>query len=173
MVIALDPIDSTRFPTAATRAYTAQSTNHAIGLIEEFRPRLVAVDWDYPASDATKIVAAAQRVIPLVGIFVVTACAEHVPAILRTGCHAVMLKPLITNLVAARLGRLLRQLPAAAAANRLGFQFRWKGTIQHYPDVCCPRCESADAVCFDFAAHRRAWFACTTCDHTWHGVQKH
>ena len=172
LVVAVDPIDASRFPTTATRAHTAQSTDHAIRLIEQWRPRLVAVDWDYPASDAPTIVAAAQRIISLVGIFAVTACPEHVPAMLKAGCHAVLLKPLATSLIAARLGRLLRELPAATAANRLGFPFRWKGTNQCCPDVCCPRCKAAHAVCFDYWAHGRAWFACTSCDHTWLGMRK-
>ena len=96
-------------------------------MIEQLRPRLVAVDWDYPTSDAPTIVAAAPRIIPLVGIFVVTACPEHVPAMLKMGCHAVLLKPLTTNLLAARVELLFRESNSCFTwANSL---FQWDETV--------------------------------------------
>jgi len=171
LLLAVDPTEVDRFLMATYRTFVANTTTEALGVIERWQPRLVLIDWDCPTFNAPAIVARLQR-IPAVGILVVTAVPKHAPAALKAGCHSLLLKPLSINLVAARLGRVLRELPAATAASRMGIPFRQRGTHQECPDVWCPQCNAARAICFDYSSCRRAWFACRSCEHTWLGRRR-
>jgi len=82
------------------------------------------------------------------------------------------LKPITVNLVAARLGRLCREMPAAAAVSRLGVTLQQWGTNRTWPEVHCPQCNEGSAVCFEYSSHRRSWYACLACDHVWLGPRR-
>jgi AmiR/NasT family two-component response regulator len=109
--------DLARFPTASVAPIGVCNTAEAIRLIESEHPHLVAIDWDNEDFDGQQISSAAgQRL--RTGILAVLAAAKNAPSALRAGCHAVLLRPLTTNLIAARLGRLSRELPSSPATFR-------------------------------------------------------
>jgi|SRR5688572_2979350 len=166
LIVAAEPSQLDRFPAAPYSRWAARTTAEALRLIERSRPRVIALDWDLPEIDPVAICAAAKQVGP-VGILAVTAKPERAPSALKAGCHSLLLKPFSLNLVAARLGRLCREMPAAAAATRLGASLSLWGTNRTWPEVHCPQCNKGNAVCFEYSSHRRSWYACLQCEHVW------
>jgi CheY-like chemotaxis protein len=171
LIVAVAPQDVERFPAAPFARFAARTTTEAVRLVERWRPRVIAIDWDIAEFDPGAICNAARQHAP-VGILAVMAAPERAPAALKAGCHAVLLKPFSLNLVAARLGRLCREMPAAAAATRLGATLQQWGTNRTWPDVHCLKCGEANAVCFEYSSHRRSWFACLACEHVWLGPRR-
>ena len=171
LIVAVASHDIERFPTAPYSRFAARTTTEAVRLIERWRPRVVAVDWDAAEFDHSIICNAARQAAP-VGILALMAEPDRAPSALKAGCHAVLLKPITTNLVAARLGRLCREMPAAAAASRLGATVPAWGTNRTWPEVHCPKCHQGNAVCFEYSSHRRSWYACLSCEHVWLGPRR-
>ena len=171
LIVAVASADVERFPSSPYARMSARSTAEAVRMIERWRPRCVAIDWDAPEFDAVAICDAARQSAP-VAILAIMQQPERAPAALRAGCHAVLLKPFALNLVAARLGRLCREMPAAVAASRLGTMQQWGGTNRTWPEVNCPTCDESGAVGFEHASHRRSWYACLKCEHVWLGVRR-
>jgi DNA-binding response OmpR family regulator len=170
LIVAVAPEDVDRFPMLPFTRYTARTTAEAVRLIEQWRPRLIAIDWELPKIDPGAVCNAARQ-IARVGILAVMESPERAPAALKAGCHAILLKPFPLNLVAARLGRLSREMPAGAAAVRLGASHSW-GTNRIWPAIHCPTCNKGNAVSFDYSSHRRSWYACVACDHVWLGPRR-
>jgi CheY-like chemotaxis protein len=168
LVVAVAQADVDRFPSAPFTRLAARTTAEAIRLMERWRPRVVAVDWDLEEFDGKQIAAAARQ-FPGMGILVTMAAPDGATSALKAGCHAVLLKPLTTNLIAARLGRLSRELPTAAAATRIAERLGQYGTNRIWPEVACPKCSEANAVSFEYSSHRRTWFACMSCESVWLG----
>jgi CheY-like chemotaxis protein len=171
LVVAALPQDVERFPTTPYARFAARTTTEALRLIERWRPRLIAVDWDLAEFDHAAIFGAARQITPI-GILAVMAEPDRAPSALKAGCHAVLLKPITVNLIAARLGRLCREMPAAAAASRLGASLPQWGTNRTWPDEHCPKCKEGNAVCFEYSSHRRSWYACLACEHAWLGPRR-
>ena len=171
LIVAVDAQDVERFPTTPFARHAARTTAEALRLIERCRPRVIAIDWDLTEFDSAKICAAARQVAP-VSILAVISSPSDAPSALKAGCHAVLLKPFSLNLVAARLGRLCREMPAAAAVTRLGATVQQWGTNRVWPEMSCPQCGELGAVCFEYASHRRSWYACLACDHAWLGARR-
>jgi CheY-like chemotaxis protein len=168
LVIAAAASELARFPTALFAPLAARDTADAIRLIERWRPRVVAVDWDLADFDGKEICAAARER-PGTAIFVTMAAPESAPSALKAGCHTLLLKPLTTNLIAARLGRLSRELPSGSAATRVAEKFGQSGTNRTWPEIACPKCAQAGAVSFEYSSHRRTWYACMSCESVWLG----
>jgi|RhiMethySRZTD1v2_1073278.scaffolds.fasta_scaffold07112_11 CheY-like chemotaxis protein len=171
LIVAVAAADVDRFPSSPYARFVARTTIEAVRLIERWRPRVIVVDWDLPEFDANAISVAARQVAP-VGLLAVMAEAQRAPCALKAGCHAILLKPFSVNLTAARLGRLCREMPAAAAATRLGAPLQQWGTNRTWPDVKCPKCDQAGAVCFEYSSHRRSWYACLGCEQVWLGARR-
>lgn len=171
LIVAVPAHDIDRFPASPYSRWAAKTTAEAVRLIERARPRVIAVDWDFPDLDPVAICAAARPVGP-VGILAVMEKPERAPAALKAGCHSLLLKPFSLNLAAARLGRLCREMPAAAAASRLGAVLPQWGTNRTWPDVHCPHCREGNAVCFEYSSHRRSWYACLKCEQAWLGARR-
>lgn len=171
LIVAVAPSDVERFPSSPYARMAARSTAEAVRMIERWRPRCIAVDWDAQEFDAVAICDAARQSAQ-VAILAIMQQPERAPAALRAGCHAVLLKPFALNLVAARLGRLCREMPAAVAASRLGAMQQWVGTNRTWPEVSCPACAENGAVGFEHSSHRRSWYACLKCEHVWLGVRR-
>lgn len=169
LVVALPP-DVDLFPSAPYARFAARTTLEAIRLIGRRHPRVLAIDWDAGDFDATAICGAAQQNGP-VAVLAVMRQPERAPSALKAGCHSILLKPFQMNLAAARLGRLVREMPAVAAASRLGMLPQW-GTSRTWPEVTCPQCGEGHAVGFEHASHRRSWYACLACEHVWLGVRR-
>ena len=171
LVVAVPSQDVDHFPSAPYARFAARTTPEAIRLIERWRPRVVAIDWDAADVEPLAICNAARQNGP-VGILGIIDEPERAPAALKAGCHAILLKPYSLNLVAARLGRLCREMPAATAASRLGTSLPQWGTNRTWPDVACPKCHAAGAVCFEYSSHRRSWYACLGCQAVWLGARR-
>jgi CheY-like chemotaxis protein len=171
LIVAVAAQDVERFPATPYARFAARTTTEAVRLIERWRPKVIAVDWDLPEFDHTTICAAARQAAP-VGILALMAEPDRAPTALKAGCHALLLKPITVNLAAARLGRLCREMPAAAAASRLGASLQQWGTNRTWPEVHCPKCNEGNAVCFEYSSHRRSWYACLPCEHAWLGPRR-
>jgi CheY-like chemotaxis protein len=170
-VVAVAPADVDAFPEAPLARFTARDTADAIRLIERRRPRVAAIDWDLAEFDGIAIAAAARQV-GSTAILVTTGSVERAPSALKAGCHGVLLKPFAPNLLAARVGRLCREVPAMPAAVRAAATLQQNGTNRTWPDIACPTCTTPGAVGFEFSSHRRTWYACLACEAVWLGPRR-
>jgi DNA-binding response OmpR family regulator len=141
--------------------------------IEQLRPGVVIVDLDTPGVDGAAICQTASKLTPA-HVLVTTATPQRVPAALRAGCHAVLLKPFAPNLLAARLGRLMRERPQQQRLRSLrgNAYTSVDGTNRVWEAVACPHCQTAGATGFEFHSHRRMWFACLACGNVWLGARQ-
>jgi CheY-like chemotaxis protein len=151
-------------------------------------PSLVVADVDGMAA-AADIVRTAKAPLTPATMLVIATDVESIPELLQAGCDAVLLKPFAPNLLYARVGRLLRArteqqrirtqqdqirsryIPGNGNGNGDG---RGDGdsslaatTNRVWAQVACPRCQHDGVVSFEFASHRRAWYACLECKNVW------
>jgi DNA-binding response OmpR family regulator len=129
----------------------------ALRILTTARPRLVVLDWD-DASLGGRDLCSAAAAIPGTSVLVMTGAVENAPAILRAGCHGVLLKPFAPVILAGRIGRVIKEMPT--------------GTNRAWPDVTCATCGARGVTSFDFSSYRRMWYACVSCDNTWLGPRK-
>src|SRR5262245_4311383 len=114
LMVATAPPDVDGFEAAQFARVAAHTTRDALRTMIERKPRVIALDWDVKEIDGQAVCAAGRQ--SGSAILVVTRVPERVPSALKAGCHAVLLRPFVPNLVAARLGRLSRQLQLMGAA---------------------------------------------------------
>ncbi len=170
VLVAADSQDVSLFGAGQFRRVLARTTDEALRVIERDRPCLVAVDLDVTSMDGVAVCAgAAGR--GNASVLVTTRTPERVPAALRSGCHAVLLKPFAPNLLATRIGRLLRER-GQAGERRSPFIERPCGTNRVWPDTRCPTCDAPGATSFDFSSYRTMWYACLACDGVWLGKRQ-
>jgi CheY-like chemotaxis protein len=157
-------------PLGVAMAHTA---GNAAERIEQLRPGVVIVDLDTPDLDGAAVCQAASRS-SSTHVLVTTANPEKVPVALRAGCHAVLLKPFAPNLLAARLGRLMRERTQQQRLRSLrGSAYATvDGTNRVWESVACPHCHTSGATGFEFQSHRRMWFACLSCNAVWLGARQ-
>ena len=170
VIVAASAPDIEKFPTVPYARHAARTTTEAIRLIERLRPRVIAIDWELAELDTNALCDLARRIAP-VGVLALMGSPERAPAALKAGCHSILLKPLVTSLVAARLGRLCREMPTAVAARDPGIRRQW-GTNRTWSHLHCPRCNESGAVGFEHSSHRRSWYACLSCEHVWLGSRR-
>src|SRR5688500_1573067 len=60
LILAVAAAEIDRFPSAPFARFAARTTGDAIRLIERWRPRVVALDWDLADFDGREICAAAR-----------------------------------------------------------------------------------------------------------------
>ena len=101
-------------------------------------------------------------------VLVTTAHVERVPEALDAHCDGVLLKPFAPNLLFARIGRILRA--RGRDTTRLN-STEWS-THRLFHHMRCPHCELQGATSFEFASHRREWFACRHCKRVWLGKRQ-
>lgn len=171
LVLAVPITEVERFAASNFTRYPVHSTVEALRLIETARPRVVVVDWDADGIDGVEVCTAARKFVHT-GILVATDAPARVPAALKAGCHAVLLKPFAPNLAAARLGRLVREIPATSFAARAAAALQPTGTNRVWPDTHCPKCDAPAAVSFEFHSYRRMWYACLACEEVWLGPRQ-
>lgn len=152
-----------------TRSY-AHSGGEALRHISSQRPRVVVVDWDEPELEAAEVCTSA-RAVSNTSLLVTTAAVENAPAILRAGCHGLLLKPFAPNLLAARLGRVFKETERPWGRQTLPAAWQ-TGTNRVWTEIACPKCGVNGATSFDFSSYRRMWYACLSCDHTWLGKRQ-
>ena len=106
-------------------------------------------------------------------VLVTTSDVSQVPDAIEAGCDGVLLKPFATNLLHARIGRLLRGRPGDL---RLHAQARpapgSSGTNRLWPETACPNCNHEGVTSFEFSSHRRSWYACLHCKQVWVGKRQ-
>ena len=132
--------------------------------------------------DADGIVRAAKGLHVPATVLVMTTEVNSVPTLLEAGCDAVLLKPFAPNLLYTRVGRLLRARTEQQRVRRLHDSTRSRyaepnghgngdgapaTTNRFWADVECPHCKHDGVVSFEFASHRRAWYACLECKAVW------
>ena len=171
LVLAVAEAEVERFASSAFNRYPVHTTNDALRLIETARPRVVVIDWDVAAIDGAQVCSAARK-FAQTGVLVVMNSPESAPAALKAGCQAILLKPFVPNLVAARIGRLLRELPTTPVAVRAAQAMQQTGTNRVWPDTSCPTCNATSVTSFEFSSYRRMWYACLGCDTVWLGVRQ-
>ena len=169
LLVATRPDAVEHFSVSSLTRVAAHTTDDALRVLERTRPRVIAIDWDCEEVDAAALCRRARQ-LNSGSILVVTERPPSVPGALRAGCHAVLLRPFVPNLLAARIGRLSREfaaLPASrgTASPLLGTNRVWAGTR-------CPECDAGGAVSFEFFSYRRMWYACLSCDHVWLGPRQ-
>jgi DNA-binding response OmpR family regulator len=134
-------------------------------------------------AEAAEIVRTAKGLLKPATVLVIATDVEGIPELLQAGSDAVLLKPFAPNLLYARVGRLLR-----ARTEQQRIRARHDPTRSRYPapngdghgegdspattnrvwaDVACPGCQHGGVVSFEFASHRRAWYACLECKAVW------
>jgi DNA-binding response OmpR family regulator len=171
LVVAVAEADVDHFPAGDFTRYPVRTTMEALRMIETARPRVVVIDWDAPLIDGPQVCSAARK-FGQTGVLVAMQKPESAPAALKAGCHAILLKPFAPNLVAARIGRLSRELPLTPVAARAAVVMQQTGTNRVWPDTHCPQCNAPSATSFEFASYRRMWYACLGCDAVWLGPRQ-
>jgi CheY-like chemotaxis protein len=156
LLLAVRDPDLPKYALPAYAALIGRSTAEVLALLERADAGALVIDADDASFDGVAVCRAAAAN-PQLGILVTTRQAERVPPLLKAGCHAVLLKPFPPNLLAARVGRLLR---ARSQTNRA------------WPDTLCPRCFAANATSFEFTSYRRMWLACLACEFVWVGPRQ-
>ena len=167
LVVVVDEEEVDCYPSSPYVRLTARTTTEAARLIERWKPRAIVIDWELDRIDGPAICIAARQH-GSTGMLAVMSEPQRAPSALKAGCNAVLLKPFVRNLVAARLGRLCRDR-RPAHAGRPGTPLQSWGTNRVFLEVACPKCRSGGAVCFDHASPRHEWYACFACDHVWLG----
>ncbi|HXD16325.1 MAG TPA: response regulator [Vicinamibacterales bacterium] len=147
------------------------------------KPGLLILDLDLADGQSASICAHAKSLAPPPTILVMTADAARVPEALTAGCDSVLMKPFLPNLFYARVGRLARERAAVTGLQRLravprsqepgavSFALR-RGTNRVWPGDECPHCHQSGVTSFEYAAHRREWFACLGCREVWVGERR-
>ena len=147
-------------------------------------PTLVVGDVDGMA-EAADIVRTVKALLRPATMLVIATDVEGIPELLQAGCDAVLLKPFAPNLLYARIGRLLRARTEQQRTRTRQGQIRsphiagngdGRGdgdsslaatTNRVWAEVACPTCQQDGVVSFEFASHRRAWYACLECKGVW------
>ena len=171
------------YPAALSARYrltTIRTADAALAYLDRSSPTLVATELDLGDGDRNgeDVCRRAKALAIPATVLVMTREVERVPSALVAGCDGVLLKPFAPNLLHARLGRLLRarfvelQLRAhhqvAKSAHLLERnELLAAKTNQVWPSTHCPYCQHVGVTSFDFASHRRAWYACLACLKVW------
>ena len=117
--------------------------------LHRIRPALVTMDADMMGSAAADFCRAAKALTCRPTVLVMTETVQNVPGLLAAGCDEVLLKPYAPQLLYTRIRRLLRSPRSTTGAST------------------CLHCGQKAATRFEFASHRRAWFACLACNQVW------
>jgi len=185
LLIAAEPRAS-EYAAVLRQTYRVVATAHsdvARQYLVKGEPTLVVGDADGMA-EAADIVRTAKALLRSATVLVIATDVESIPELLQAGCDAVLLKPFAPNLLYARVGRLLRARteqqrirtrldPARsryAASNGNGHEGGDSSratTNRLWTGVACPTCQHDGVVSFEFASHRRAWYACLECKAVW------
>jgi DNA-binding response OmpR family regulator len=157
--------------------------------VRRAKPALVVAGLGVLNGDSGDILRDARLLEPPAAVLVTTSDVERVPDALAAGCDSVLLKPFAPNLLHARIGRLLRERSAmilarnsrehsaalrprahdalATSQHLVGRSAVFAGTNRTWPNSHCPYCDHEGVTSFEYASHRRAWYACLSCRKVW------
>jgi CheY-like chemotaxis protein len=157
---------------------TTPTADTARQFLRRSMPSIIVTELDLAGGDGVDICRQAKALPIPPSVLVTTTRTERVPDALAAGCDGVLLKPFAPNLLYARIGRLLRarseslrtkarhqQLKAQHLGERT--QLLLSGSNRVWPHAHCPYCAHAGVTSFEFASHRRAWYACLQCKQVW------
>jgi DNA-binding response OmpR family regulator len=161
--------------------YRVTTTSNAAGALLTLGrtvPALVVTELDLSDGPGEEICRRAKALTTPATVLVMTPQAERVPSALAAGCDAVLLKPFAPNLLYARLGRLLRarsielrmrahRQQAKAAHLKEQVELMAAKTNREWPNTHCAYCQHRGVTSFEFTSHRRAWYACLSCNKVW------
>ena len=172
--------DYTAVPSERYRLTTTRTADAALAHLARSSPTVVATELDLGDGEGTgeDVCRRAKALAVPATVLVMTRQVERVPAALVAGCDGVLVKPFAPNLLHARLGRLLRaravelqlrtRRQIAKSAHLLKrTELLAARTNQVWPSTHCPYCQHLGVMSFDFASHRRAWYACLACLKVW------
>jgi DNA-binding response OmpR family regulator len=168
LVVAVSEADFQRLSLPSFTRFAARSTGEVITLLSRERPSAVILDLEVNGVDAGAV-CRASKPYEATSVLVIMGEPTHAPAMIKAGCHAILLKPFAPNLLAARLGRLVRehgQQQRMRTMRPVAVKDIW-GTNRTWRNITCPRCHEPNATSFEFSSYRRMWFACLTCDQVW------
>jgi CheY-like chemotaxis protein len=169
LIAAMRTADLELIPVDGYTCLPVRTTAEAVRCLENDYPCLAMIDLELAAVD-TIVVCRTARTRACASVLVVASTPTLAPAVIKAGCHSFLLKPLTRNLVAARLGRLARGLGRTGAGRGRDAGTRTpRDTLRTCAQVLCPTCAEPGGVSFEFDSHRRAWYACLTCDGVWLG----
>jgi DNA-binding response OmpR family regulator len=117
--------------------------------LRRIQPALLTVNADMMGTAAGDFCRAAKALACRPTVLVTTDSVENVPGLLAAGCDEVLLKPYAPQLLYTRIRRLLRSPRSTTRPST------------------CPHCGQHAATRFEFASHRRAWYACLACSQIW------
>jgi len=141
-------------------------------------PALVVTELNLGGAAGAEICREAKTLQSPPSVLVTTSDTQLVPDALIAGCDGVLLKPFAPNLLFARIGRVLRARSEAlrerARASHLKTahlsdrsELLLSGTNRKWPNTHCPYCAHTGVTSFEYASHRRAWYACLECRKVW------
>lgn len=147
------------------RLHAAPTWEAALLVLTRSQPALVITDLGLGGTFGVDVCRHAKALPVPSTVLVTTSDVSRVPDALDAGCDSVLLKPFATNLLHARIGRLLRGRFTGAGRPSSGTNCVW-------PKMPCPSCNHEGVTCFEFSSHRRAWYACLHCKHVWIGQRQ-
>jgi DNA-binding response OmpR family regulator len=139
------------------RVVVSSNVGNARAFLERDGVDVIVTDIDLP--DGIALCREAKRFPKPSAVLVITEQVERVPDALEARCDGVLLKPFAPNLLVARIGRLIRARRAPGHTR--------DGTNRLWPMTACPRCDTKGVTSFEFASHRRSWYACGKCKNVW------
>jgi DNA-binding response OmpR family regulator len=172
LAVALADAELDRMHVDSYSRRVARTTGELLALLSRERPAAIVLDADLAAVDAAAVFRAA-RAHEATSLMAILSAPESAPALIKAGCHALLLRPYAPNLFAARLGRLVRERSQQLRLRALRpLTAQEAGGIHRaWPGVTCPRCQEPNATGFEFSSYRRMWFACLACDQVWLGTR--
>ncbi len=172
---------SARYLPALREQFRVTSMHRSTDALESLlriSPAMVVTELDLSDGAGEDICRRAKQLRVPATVLVMTPAAERVPGALSAGCDGVLLKPFAPNLLYARIGRLLR---ARAVELRMRAQRQYAKSAHlsersellaartnvEWPSTSCPYCSHLGVTSFEYASHRRAWYACLACRKVW------
>lgn len=150
------------------RVVVSSSVATARAFLERTGVAVIVTDLDLPDGAAIDLCRAAKALPNAPSVLVTTAQVERVPDALEVRCDGVLLKPFVPNLLVARIGRLMRaRTQHSGRPNSMQ-----SGTNRFWPKTGCPYCGTQGVTSFEFASHRRSWYACNRCKKVWLGKRQ-
>jgi DNA-binding response OmpR family regulator len=177
----VDANDASTYASALRGSYRVATTTTvevARQCLRRNPPAIVITELSLPDGSGVDICREAKTLPSWPSVLVTTGHVEKVPDALEAGCDGVLLKPFAPNLLFARIGRLARARAERLRTQSLHLHAKMRhlsersellllGTNRVWPNTHCPYCQHNGVTSFEFASHRRAWYACLECKKVW------
>jgi DNA-binding response OmpR family regulator len=168
-------------------AFRVVSTNRIATAFEHMArvvPAALVADLDGTDGSAIDLIVRARSFSFPPAILATTAEPGRAPDAIVAGCDSVLLKPFAPNLIYSRLSRMIRlrqqtlRHQSASLRERAGRRFAKSvhlhergnlgaGCLREWPNTHCAYCDHEGVTSFEYASHRRAWYACLSCKKVW------